>query len=407
MKYPIFFIILFILIGCDDIGKDYYWLNDQTGFNRRYGSIGYDYGWNAAYSPFDEGFIVTGQVSPAIIGKSDLWAIKTDNNGLMQWEKRFGGDGDDVGFDVIATSDACFLLVGYSWSFGNEQQIYVIKVDFNGNVVWEKTFGGSMWDVGNSVIELSEGGYLIAGYSNSPLVSSGNTDMFLIKIDIHGEVIWQNAYGNQSFPNHEWAYDVLETTNKDLIVVGARDRYNNGGVNALIYRLDKNGKIVWEKEIMDDSQVSESIYSISETAAGNYYLCTGLNSINSPDIFQPKIIKMDGLGNIGWQKTLLSNGKEHHQFRATATSSGGIVVAGSSSKYSTSGYDEDAFMTKLDHLGNIIWTYPYGTADKDDWGWSIFETPRSNLVMVGSTKSFGSSLFDIFLMGTNSEGIFK
>ena len=71
------------------------------------------------------------------------------------------------------------------------------------------------------------------------------------------------------------------------------------------------------------------------------------------------------------------------------------------------GYKEDAFMTKLDPKGNIIWTYPYGSTDEDDWGWSVFETPKSNIVFVGSTKSFGASLFDIYLVGTNSDGILK
>ena len=68
-------------------------------------------------------------------------------------------------------------------------------------------------------------------------------------------------------------------------------------------------------------------------------------------------------------------------------------------------YKDNAFMTKINNSGNIIWTYPYGSDDEDDWGWSVFETPKSKLVMVGSTKSFGSSLFDILLVGTNLDGI--
>ena len=111
-----------------------------------------------------------------------MWAIKTDNRGLIKWERSFGGNANDVGYDVIATSDGGFLFVGYSWSFGNSQQIYAIKTDFHGNIRWEKNYGGSNWDVGNAVIEVN-GGYLIAGYSNSPGISSGNTDVFIMKID--------------------------------------------------------------------------------------------------------------------------------------------------------------------------------------------------------------------------------
>ena len=107
------------------------------------------------------------------------------------------------------------------------------------------------------------------------------------------------------------------------------------------------------------------------------------------------------MGNIGWQRILPSDSRQYHQFRAVATSTGGIVVVGSSLSMNS----ENAFMTKINNLGNIVWTYPYGSADADDWGWSLFETPKNNIVLVGSTKSFGSSLFDIFLVGTNAEGI--
>ena len=406
MRNNLLIVSLFFFTNCEEIGKDYNWYKEPPGFNRHYGSLGYDYGWSAAYSPFDEGIIISGQRAPLIGGKSDLWAIKTDSQGLMQWEKKLGGNENDAGYDVISTSDACFILVGYSWSFGNAQQIYAVKLDFHGKIVWEKNYGGTMWDVGNSIVEVSDGGYLIAGYSNSPGISSGNTDMFLIKINVNGEVVWQKSYGNQAFPNHEWAYDVLETKNQDIIIVGSRDRYSKGGKNGLIYRLDKHGTVIWEKEIMDNSQISESIYSISEGFDGSYYLCTSLNSISSSDVYQPKVIKMDGAGNIGWQRILPTNSREYHQFRAESTFDGGLVVAGSSASLNSAlGYKENAFMTKINNLGNTLWTFPYGSDDEDDWGWSVFETPKTNLVLVGSTKSFGSSLFDILLVGTNPDGI--
>ena len=92
-------------------------------------------------------------------------------------------------------------------------------------------------------------------------------------------------------------------------------------------------------------------------------------------------------------------------FHKTGTASGDIVIVGSSSHQSAGGYKDDAFMIRVNEKGNILWTHSYGSADYDDWGWSVFETPKTDLVFVGSTKSFGASLFDIFLMGTNSDGI--
>ena len=83
------------------------------------------------------------------------------------------------------------------------------------------------------------------------------------------------------------------------------------------------------------------------------------------------------------------------------------MIVGTSAQEASSGYNQDAFMTKIDNKGNIIWSYPYGTMDYDDWGWSLFEKPNKNLIFVGSTKSFGASLFDVFLVGTNPKGIYE
>ena len=396
------------MISCEDIGKNNQWKGDiPAGFSRNYGTLGYDYGWSAANSPFDEGIVIVGQRAPVINGKSDLWAIKTDNRGLLIWERSFGGGENEEGYDVIATSDGGFLFVGYTWSFGDSQQIYAIKTDLFGSTQWERTYGGSMWEVGQAVIELKSGGYAIAGFSNSPGISSGNTDMFLIVIDNNGNKIWQRAFGNLEFPNHEWAYDIIQTIDEGFILVGARDRYDKGSSNSLIIKTDKNGELIWEKELLDRGQIFESIYSISKSKDGGYFLCSGINSSASPEVFQPKIIKIDSSGNIDWQRTFKSNSRKNHQFRATSTESGNLVIVGTSSKMTSLGYKEDAFMIKIDSSGNIIWTNPYGTLDDDDWGWSVFETPKKNIVFVGSTKSFGSSLFDIYLVGTNSEGILQ
>ena len=184
--------LLIIFLSCDDIGSNYDWReNFENSYYRIFGTLGYDYGWNATYSPFDNGTIIIGSQQPEIDGERKLWAIKTNDNGFVSWEKSFGGNANSEGLDVISTSDGGFLFVGYSWSFGNEQQVYAVKTDFHGQIIWEKNYGGSMWEVGSAVIELKEGGYGILGHSNSPGISSSNTDIFLLKIDVNGNLIWQ------------------------------------------------------------------------------------------------------------------------------------------------------------------------------------------------------------------------
>ena len=394
-------------MSCEDIGKNYKWNDSVFGFNRKYGATGYDYGWNAAPSSFDEGIILVGRKQELINGQTDLWAIKTDEKGLVEWEKTFGGNFDEDGYDVISTSDGGFLFVGHTWSFGLSQQVYAIKTDFYGNLIWEQTFGGATWDVGESIIELKTGGFLIAGHSNSPKISSGNTDIYLIKISNEGALIWEKGYGNLNFPNHEWAYDVAQLEDESFLVVGARDRYEQGSKNALIIKVNKDGGLLWEKEITTKNNTSEILYSISEAKNGKFYICSTNNSTNNLDQFQPEILVIDIEGNIGWRRTFLANGKSYHRFKSSATNNGDVIIIGTSSAKASIGNNEDAFMTKVDTNGNILWSLSYGTYDNDDWGWSVFEANDNNLIFVGSTKSYGASLFDIFLVGTNSEGISK
>ena len=400
------FVLLSFFVSCDINQSNYTWKNggSESIFNRKFGTNGYDYGWSASDSPFDNGIIIVGTQQPNIGGDRDLWAIKTDNRGVLKWEKTFGGNLNEEGFDVISTSDGGFLFVGYSWSYGNEQQIYAVKTDFHGNLEWEKNYGGGMWDVGNSIIELSGGNFAILGYSNSPGISSGNTDFYLIKINKYGEMIWSKSYGNPSSPNHEWGYDLIELYDKSILMVGARDRYSGGGKNILMIRVDVEGNILWEKEILSEDETDEVAYSITSNGLGSFFISSGVNEKQNLNKYFPRIFKIDSFGNILWERDYLSNSKQFHQFKINNSHDGNVLLVGSS--VTKSSFDEitDIFVMKLDNSGNIIWTYPYGTSDNDDWGWFIFEKPDKSIIVVGSTKSFNASLFDTYLFGIEPDG---
>lgn len=403
----LYFIVFFLFFfSCEKIGEGYEW-NKKYGFGfyRKFGTIGYDYGWNIAYSSFDEGSIIVGSQQPQISGDKNLWAIKTDKNGMLIWEKTFGGLNNDEGFDVIATSDGGFLFTGYTWSFGNSQQIYVIKTDLNGQILWENNYGGSVWDVGNSVIELKSGGYAIVGFTNSPGLSSGNTDIALLKIDNYGNEIWFKAYGNNSYPNHEWGNDIIELYDNSFLIVGARDRYDKGSKNSFLMRIDKDGNIIWEKELIDDNNIDEISYSIAMTSNGHIYVSNSINSADNFEVYMPKIIKIDPAGNIIWSRKLNSNSREYHRFQISPCHNGEIILSGTTIDLNSYLSKSDAFMTRMNNKGDIIWSRSYGTSDEDDWGWSLYENPRNELIMVGSTKSFGASLFDVFLVGADILGI--
>ena len=397
-------IFLFFFISCENIGDSYSWTKELSlNYFRKFGSVGYDYGWGIAHSQYDNGSILVGLKESSIGSNRDIWAIKVNELGQAEWDYTYGGNLNEEGYDVISTSDGGFMIAGYTWSYGSEQQIYIVKIDYYGIVEWEKTYGGSVWDVGYSILELKNGDFGIIGFSNSPGISSGNTDIILLRIDKYGNKIWLKAFGNKVYPNHEWGYDFLELQDESLILVGSRDRYDSEKNNNLIIRTDKNGVQLWEKEIITQDNIDEKAFSIVEDDLGAIFICSSINSSINREIYMPKIIKMDRFGNIEWQRKYNSNSRSYHQFDIAKSINDNILIIGSSLSNSSLGEKSDVFLTEIDKKGNIIKTNSFGSLDEDDWGWSGYQKSNGQIMIVGSTKSLNASLFDILLISLVSE----
>ncbi len=159
------------------------WLikTNSTGheeWNVTFNSSGRDYGHSVEQTS-DDGYIIAGYTGPRA-GEFDVWLIKTDSSGNKLWDKTFGGAGDNRGHSVEQTSDGGYIITGRTGSHGlGKADVWLIKTDSNGNEQWNKTFGGSYDDYGNSVQQTSDGGYIIAGFAAS---SGDYPDVRLIKL---------------------------------------------------------------------------------------------------------------------------------------------------------------------------------------------------------------------------------
>lgn len=160
-------------------------------------------------------------------GSYDYWVVKVDGNGNLLWEKSFGGSGIDVAYDIERTNDDAYMVVGHSFSTDldvsenhGESDVWLIKIDNDGEMLWEKTYGGSAFDSANSVKQTTDGGFLIAGNSRSTdqdlEANQGENDMWIVKTNSNGDLEWQMSIGGAGI---DMAFDVLEH-NDSFILAG-------------------------------------------------------------------------------------------------------------------------------------------------------------------------------------------
>jgi len=196
---------------------------------------------NSVQQTSDDGYIIAGATTPFAggAGAHDVYLIKTDVNGSEVWEKTFGGGNADEGASVQQTSDGGYVIAGMTYSYGSgKSDVYLIKTDSNGNKVWEKTFGGSGEDVGTSIRQTSDGGYIVVGWTDS--YGAGKDDVYLIKTDTSGNKVWEKTFGGSG--EDDWGRSVQQTSDGGYIIAGVTFSYGSSGDIYLI-KTDANGNI--------------------------------------------------------------------------------------------------------------------------------------------------------------------
>ncbi len=236
------------------------------------------------------GYVITG--SKYFTGHGlDVWLIKIDSNGNIEWDQAFGDGGDDLASSVEQTLDGGYSIVGRTSS--NSYDVLLIKTDSMGNESWIKTFGGAGADYGYSGKETMDGGLIITGFTASS--GSGNRDVWLIKTDSGGNEEWNHTYGGS---DSDEGYDLDLTIDSGFIIVGTTRTYGSGQLDLWLIKTDSEGNEEWEQTF--GGQYEERGYSVKQTSDDGYILLgtteslgNGTNDTN--DLF---LIKTDIEGNV-------------------------------------------------------------------------------------------------------------
>lgn len=219
-----------------------------------------------ALTSADYNYVLAGRTYSQGAGGSDIWLIQTDENGNLLWEKTFGGSDDDLALDILRASDKGYMLAGRTSSQGaGNSDAYLIKTNPTGDLEWEKTFGGSDTDRAYAILEISDG-YLLAGGTSSQ--GAGSSDAWLIKTDENGNLLWEKTFGGSAY---DMAHSIVSIWNDGYLLAGWTDSQGTGNYDAYLVKTDFDGNLQWEKTF--GSSGDDRIYDAIHTSDG--YLLTG------------------------------------------------------------------------------------------------------------------------------------
>jgi len=315
--------------------------NGNAEWNKTYGGTLKDEAY-AVQQTSDNGYILAGSTSSFGSGFSDFWLVKTDSNGEVTWNKTYGGPRWDVTYSVQQTDDGEYITAGSTNSFGSgSEDFWLIKTDQNGIMQWNKTYGGLYDDRAYSVQQTKEGGYVICGYSSS--FGTGYEDFWLVKTDSNGNMIWNKTYGGE---NSEYAYFVQQTSDNGYILAGST--YSSGTeFDMWLVKTDSSGNMQWNKTY--GGSLDEEAYAVRQTSDGGYIITGFTDSFSdNRDIW---LIKTDSSGNVEWSQTY-GGTREDEAYAVQQTSDGGYIIAGTTYSFGPS-WDPNFWLIRLAGLHDI------------------------------------------------------
>lgn len=375
----------------------------------------------------DGGYAILGFTQSAdgdITGKLnesyDYWVLKFNVNHDLQWSKTYGGLGDDRGEKILQTPDGGFAILGYSDSNDGDvtnnsgaQDYWLGKLDSNGNLLWQKSYGYVGADRGKSILQTNDGGFFITGILDvTASGGAGNTknasskhaggDYWALKLDSQGTIEWSKYYGG-SFTDSP--FDAIQTLDGGYIIVGSSDSddvdiaNNIGDYDFWVLKISDSGTIIWE-ENFGGTQIDEA-RGIIDSGDGNFLIIGDTrsndiqvsNNLGAADLW---LIKITPSGNLIWEKTL--GGSNFDVGRSiTKTNDNGFILSGSSR--STNGNltnnngQNDGWVLKIDVNGTVLKQKSVGGSQIDSF-YSAIELDDNTIIAVGETSSSDNDIME-------------
>lgn len=366
----------------------------DTLWTRAYGGGNVEYGYSVKQT-FDGGFIAVGITKSYGNGGYDIWLLKLNADGDTIWTKTYGGPYDEAGYSVLQHPDGGYIVAGWKTNDStDDSDIWLLKTDINGDTIWTRSYGGYHNEYGGYSVQLTtDGGYIIAGKTYSfgqgvPMYSN----IYLVKTDANGHTLWTKVYGQDGLVD-DIAYGVIQTSDGGYIICGCTGLQTQYDIYLL--KTDANGDTVWTKKYGGSGQ--EVGYSIIESDGA--YIVAGYTNSYGPHPSNFYLLKIDASGDTIWTK-VYDGGYDEHGHSVQQTYDGGYIIAGYSG--------DDIFLVRTDADGNPLWTKTYPKADHSDVAYEVQQTTDNGYIIVGYTHYWyygkARAYEDIYLIKTEPEG---
>ncbi|MGI9341358.1 MAG: hypothetical protein ACR2QV_00805 [Gammaproteobacteria bacterium] len=333
----------------------------------------------------DGGLCTAGRTASQGAGLEDVWIVRLDGNGRRLWDKTFGGPAIDRGRAIVETPDHGLVIAGATESKGaGEFDVWVLKVDADGELLWDRRFGGAATDWASAVVTTRDGGLAVGAYTQDE--SGGPYDFWVIKLDADGGLLWQRRYGGG---DTDWSNAITETLDGGLVVVGHTESKGAGGADFWVLKVNAEGEPVWDRTF----GTAKSDYASTVTATRDGGVIVG-GMTQAAKGFDIRVIKLDDAGNIGWDREFGGAGSDW--VRAIVETRSGDFALGGYTDSQGAGLN-DVWLLKLSADGSLLSERTFGDSG-NEWARALVELPDGALALAGDTYSTGAGAADVLVL---------
>jgi len=361
----------------------------DTAWIRTYGGSNNDIGYSIC-ACLAGGYLVAGYTSSLGSGPQSAYVVRINNAGDTVWTRAYGGTSWDGAHYVLTTPDTCFLVAGYTESFGaGGKDMYFLKLNQFGDTIWTRTYGGVLQDCAYALCIANDTGYLAVGYRNGPAAWTKG-DLWLLKMDESGDTVWSKTYGGSG---EDYGISLRHTLDGNYIISGVNSYQSAGGKDVWLLKVNTSGDTIWTKTY--GGSLEDIGYGVNTTSDSGYIITGYINGIPPWTAGDLWLIKTNAFGDSVWTRMYGGTG-EDFGFEVYETPDCGFVIAGETS---FGAGQVDVWLMRTDELGDTAWTQTYGGSARDaSLGFCIDND--GSYAIVGHTRSSGAGNADVYVIKT-------